>query len=79
MLSGSEKTYWFGRSSNWPTRWSTTFELIEVTQTRIECRVELFDDDAGLLLADPDGTLRVFASSTQQLRVALEAWPLPGA
>jgi GAF domain-containing protein len=45
------------------------FDLIEVTQTLVECCVELFDGAAGLLLADPDGTLRVFASSTEQLRV----------
>lgn len=45
------------------------FDLIEVTQTLVERCVDLFDAAAGLLLADPDGTLRVFASSTDQLRV----------
>jgi GAF domain-containing protein len=45
------------------------FDVIEVAQMLVERCVELFDAAAGLLLADPDGTLRVFASSTEQLRV----------
>jgi GAF domain-containing protein len=45
------------------------FDVIEVTQMLVERCVELFDAAAGLLLADPDGTLRVLASSTEQVRV----------
>ena len=45
------------------------FDVIEVTQVLVERCVDLFDAAAGLLLADPDGTLRVFASSTEQLRI----------
>lgn len=53
------------------------FDLIEVTQTLVERCVDLFDAAAGLLLADPDGTLRVFASSTEQLRV-IELFEIQG-
>jgi GAF domain-containing protein len=46
------------------------FDIVEVTQRLVERCVELFDATAaGLLLADPDGTLRVLASSSDQLRV----------
>jgi GAF domain-containing protein len=46
------------------------FDLIDVAQTLVERCVELFDASAaGLLLADADGTLRVLASSSDQLRV----------
>src|SRR5579871_4089273 len=46
------------------------FELVEVAQMLVERCVELFDATAaGLLLADPDGNLRVLASSSDQLRV----------
>ncbi len=45
------------------------FDVIEVTQMLVERCVDLFDAAAGLLVADPDGSLRVLASSTEQLRV----------
>jgi GAF domain-containing protein len=46
------------------------FDLIELTQRLVERCVELFDATAaGLLLADPDGHLRVLASSSDQLRI----------
>jgi GAF domain-containing protein len=45
------------------------FDVIEVTQMLVERCVDLFDAAAGVLLADPDGTLRVLASSTEQLRI----------
>jgi GAF domain-containing protein len=46
------------------------FDLVEVAQTLVERCVELFDATAvGLLLADPNGSLRVLASSSDQLRV----------
>jgi hypothetical protein len=46
------------------------FDVVEVSQRLVESCVELFDATAaGLLLADPDGTLRVLASSSDQLRV----------
>jgi GAF domain-containing protein len=46
------------------------FDIVEVTQTLVERCVELFDATAaGLLVADPDGRLRVLASSSDQLRV----------
>ena len=46
------------------------FDLVDVAQTLVERCVELFDATAaGLLLADTDGTLRVLASSSDQLRV----------
>jgi GAF domain-containing protein len=45
------------------------FEVVEVTQSLVERCVELFDAAAGLLLVDPDGTMRVLASSSDQLRV----------
>jgi GAF domain-containing protein len=46
------------------------FDIVEVTQTLVERCVELFSATAaGLLLGDPQGTLRVLASSSDQLRV----------
>ncbi len=46
------------------------FDIVELAQTLVERCVELLDATAaGLLLADPDGTLRVLASSSEQLRV----------
>jgi transcriptional regulator with GAF, ATPase, and Fis domain len=46
------------------------FDIVELTQMLVERCVELFDATAaGLLLADPDGTLGVLASSSDQLRV----------
>jgi GAF domain-containing protein len=46
------------------------FDLVDVAQRLVERCVELFDASAaGVLLADPDGTLRVLASSSDQLRV----------
>lgn len=45
------------------------FDVIEVTQMLVERCVDLFGAAAGLLVADPDGSLRVLASSTEQLRV----------
>jgi GAF domain-containing protein len=46
------------------------FDIVELTQTLVERCVELFGATAaGLLLADPDGKLRVLASSSDQLRV----------
>ncbi len=46
------------------------FDLVELTQTLVERCVELFDATAaGLMLADPDGNLRVLASSSDQLRI----------
>lgn len=45
------------------------FEVVDVTQSLVERCVELFDAAAGLLLTDPDGTMRVLASSSDQLRV----------
>ena len=46
------------------------FDIVELTQTLVERCVELFDATAaGLLLTDPDGNLRVLASSSDQLRV----------
>jgi GAF domain-containing protein len=48
----------------------TDFDIVEVSQRLVESCGELFDGAAaGLLLADPDGTLRVLASSSDQLRV----------
>jgi GAF domain-containing protein len=46
------------------------FDIVEVAQTLVERCVVLFDATAaGLLLGDPDGHLRVLASSSDQLRV----------
>jgi GAF domain-containing protein len=46
------------------------FDVVDLAHTLVERCVELFDASAaGLLLADPDGTLRVLASSSDQLRV----------
>jgi hypothetical protein len=45
------------------------FEVVEVTQSLVDRCVELFDAAAGLLLSDPDGTMRVLASSSDQMRV----------
>jgi GAF domain-containing protein len=46
------------------------FDIVELTRTLVERCVELFDATAaGLLVADPDGKLRVLASSSDQLRV----------
>jgi GAF domain-containing protein len=46
------------------------FDIVEVSQRLVESCVDLFDATAaGLLLADPDGTLRLMASSSDQLRV----------
>jgi GAF domain-containing protein len=46
------------------------FDLVDLAQTLVERCVELFDASAaGLLLAAPDGTLGVLASSSDQLRV----------
>src|SRR5580658_1332481 len=45
------------------------FEVVEVTQSLVDRCVELFGAAAGLLLSDPDGTMRVLASSSDQMRV----------
>src|SRR5271154_5816045 len=46
------------------------FDIVEVAQTLVERCVVLLDATAaGLLVADPDGHLRVLASSSDQLRV----------
>jgi GAF domain-containing protein len=46
------------------------FDIVDLAQTLVERCVELFDATAaGLLLADPDGSLRVLASSSDQLRL----------
>lgn len=46
------------------------FDIVELTQTLVERCVELLGATAaGLLVADPDGKLRVLASSSDQLRV----------
>lgn len=46
------------------------FDIVEVAQTLVERCVELFHATAaGLLLGDPNGTLRVLACSSDQLRV----------
>jgi len=46
------------------------FDLVDVTQMMVERCVELFDvSAAGLLLAEQSGSLRVLASSSDQVRV----------
>jgi GAF domain-containing protein len=46
------------------------FDIVDLTQTLVERCVELFDASAaGVLLADPDGHLRLLACSSERLRV----------
>ena len=46
------------------------YDLMEFLQTLTERCVELLEiDAAGLLLADPDGALRLVAASTEQARM----------
>ena len=45
------------------------FDIVDVTQTLVERCFELFGAAAGVLISDGDGNLRVFSTSSDQLRI----------